>query len=135
EIIGQIYIPMSRELRRYLKEITTQQTNMAWTVPASDRIVTLNHNSDAYKETVETLDKLEDAVEQANDYPDAEDKEQRLAELSAGKRLLSSARVRVAAAVAVLSPLLLWLADKFVGSLIGQIAQTAWQALKVLFGL
>jgi hypothetical protein len=129
DIVQQIFVPMSRELRRYLQELTSPSGAYA---PASDRIVTLDHNSEAYIQTIQGLDSLVEALEQVNDYPDAEDKEQKLAELSAGRRLLRSARLRYAAIVAVLTPPLAWLGEKFAGGLVGQLAATVWQALKRL---
>jgi hypothetical protein len=135
DIIGQIFIPMSRELRRYLKEAADHQDSTPLYVPASDRVVTLNHNSEIYIKTLEGLGQLEEAVQQANDYPDLEDKEQKLAELAAGQRLLRSIRVRIAAVVTVLSAPLMWLIEKFAGGLIGQVAAAAWQGLKTLLGL
>jgi hypothetical protein len=135
DIVGQIFTPMCRELRRYLEEALARQDDSPSHVPASDRIVTLDHNSEAYRETIEQLDRLVEVLEQVNDYPDIEDKEQRIAELSAGRRMLQSARVRCAAVAAVLGPPLAWLTEKFAGGLIGQIAGSVWQAVKALVGL
>jgi hypothetical protein len=135
DIVSQIFIPMSRELRRYLHEVTVKSGGIALNVPASDRIVTLDHNSEAYIQATEGLDKLVEALEQVNDYPDAEDKEEKLAELSAGRRLLRAVKVRYAAIAAVLGPPLVWLSEKFAGGLVGQLSGTVWQALKGLIGL
>jgi hypothetical protein len=56
-------------------------------IPASDRTVTLGHNSPEQKQALENLDELVAAVEKSNDFPgDAEDKELIVAELSAGRR-------------------------------------------------
>jgi hypothetical protein len=132
DIVQQIFLPMSRELRRYFQEL---MSSAGAHIPGSDRVVTLDHNSNPYIQTTEGLDKLVEAVEQVNDYPDAEDKEQKLAELSAGRRLLRSAKVRYAAVVALLGPPLAWLAEKFAGGIVGQLAGTVWQALKSLINL
>jgi hypothetical protein len=135
DIVNQIFIPMSRELRRYLHEVTVGSGGAPPNIPASDRIVTLDHNSEAYIQTTEGLDRLVEALEQVNDYPDAEDKEEKLAELSAGRRLLRAVKVRYAAIAAVLGPPLVWLSEKFTGGLVGQLSGTVWQALKGLIGL
>jgi hypothetical protein len=135
DIVGQIFVPMSRELRRYLQEATEQSDDIPSHIPASDRIVALDHNSEAYIQTTEGLDKLVEVLEQVNDYPDADDKEQKLAEISAGRRLLRAVKVRYAVIAAILGPPLAWLSEKFAGGLVGQVAGTVWQALKGLIGL
>ena len=99
-------------------------------IPAADRIVALNHNSQAYSQTMDELEKLIQSVRQINDYPDQEDKEQKIAELSAGQRLLSATRVRVGAVTATLEPALRWFIDKFSGAIVGQIAEMVWKAVQ-----
>jgi Asp-tRNA(Asn)/Glu-tRNA(Gln) amidotransferase C subunit len=71
-----------------------QDRSLSDIIPASDRIVRLNHNSKSYQETMTSLNRLIEAVETTNEYDDAEDKDERLAELSAGRRLLEAVRVR-----------------------------------------
>jgi hypothetical protein len=134
DIVNQIFTPLARELKRYLqrKIVPPEATSV---VPAADREVTLDHNSKAYAETTMGLDTLVEALEQTNEYCDAEDKQEKIAELSAGRRLLRALRVRYVAITALLGPPLVWLAGKFAGSVIGQIAETVWQSLKALIGL
>ena len=67
------------------------------TAPASDRRVRLDHNSAQYTELVDVLDRLTTALEQLNDYPDDDLKEQQVSELKAGKELLKPLYVRVKA--------------------------------------
>ncbi|WP_439356756.1 hypothetical protein [Bradyrhizobium sp. DASA03007] len=68
------------------------------TIPASDRVVSLSHNSPEQQQALEKLDELVAAVKETNDFPgEPEEREQIVAELSAGRRLLEAARVRVAA--------------------------------------
>jgi hypothetical protein len=92
-------------------------------IPASDRIVTIGDNSPEQKETLAKLDALIEAVQQTNDYPgDPEDKKQTIAELSAARTLFEAAKVRAAAVNVVLKPKLTWLAEKFIGAVIGTLA-------------
>ncbi len=92
-------------------------------IPASDRIVTLGHNSPEQIETLEKIDKLIELVTETNEFPGSpEDKEQTIAELSAGRKLLEAAKVRVAAIKEVLQPKLAWLAEKTAGAMIGSLA-------------
>jgi hypothetical protein len=107
-VVQQIFMPMARELRRYLEREVAA-------VPASDRIVTLDHNSPNYKNMMSALETLEEVLRGANDYPDAEEKERVVAEVSAVRRLLQSVKVRVAAIAAVLSTPVLYLAKQFMG--------------------
>jgi hypothetical protein len=54
-------------------------------IPASDRTVSLGHNSPEQVQALEKIDELVEAVKQANDLPGTpEEKEQLVAELSAG---------------------------------------------------
>lgn len=99
-------------------------------VPASDRTVTLGHNSQEQKEALAKLDDLIAEVRATNDFSgDPEEKEQLIAELSAGRRLLEAAKVRVSAARAALQPSLKWILEKAGGAVIGKIAGDLWQYL------
>jgi len=133
-LITQLFLPMARELRRYVRRQIQREAELLPVVPAADRFVDLNHNSAAYREAVEALKKAEEAVSEANDYDDLDDRELRVAEISATRRLLQSTRVRVAAITMVAGPTLTWLAEKFAGGVIGQLASAAWKAIGQLLG-
>jgi hypothetical protein len=79
--IDQVFRPMAAELRRHLERELAA-------VPAADRVVSLNHNSPKYKAAADALEALEDTLTGTNGYPDAEDKEQKIPEVSAARRLL-----------------------------------------------
>jgi hypothetical protein len=124
---------MEAELRRYLEKQLA-------TVPAADRLVPLNHNSQQYTVTIEAADEVEKTIREANDFLDQEEKEQRIAEVSAVRRLLQAARVRVEAVVVLLKPLAeqarTKLRDTIVGmainkflALLGALIQYLWSAL------
>jgi hypothetical protein len=96
--IDQVFRPMAAELQRYLeREVAT--------VPAADRSVSLNHNSKEYTETIEAAEEVEKTIREANDFPDLQEKEQRIAEVSAVRRLLQALRVRVEPIIVLLKPL------------------------------
>jgi hypothetical protein len=128
--IDQVFGPMARELRRLLE----LRLGSAATAPASDRTVTLDHNSPAYKETEDALEALERALTEANDYPDPEDKEQRIAEVSATRRLLNSARVRIGAVVALIGPSLAYFTTQLGTTAIGRAASALVDKLVALLG-
>lgn len=74
-------------------------------VPAANRTVSLDHNSAAYKDTVQKIYIAIKVIQESNSEVQY-DKEQIISEISAGQKLLQSTMVRVAAAAAVLlSPL------------------------------
>jgi hypothetical protein len=104
-------------------------------VPATDRVVDLDHDSSVYKETMKKIDELETAVAKINDYPDFVNKDQHVAELGAGKRLLKATRVKISAIMAVLLPVLAYLAQKFADNAVGIIASAAMVAVLKLLGL
>ncbi len=106
-------------------------------VPASDRIVNLDHNQLTYKEAVAAIEQLIDVVRESNSYreTDAADQERRVAELEAGRRLLGSCWISVATLKATLIGTLTYLASKFADAPIGEAAMWAWTALKHLLGL
>jgi hypothetical protein len=104
-------------------------------IPASDRVVTLDHNSPAYKSLATSLEKLETALQTTNDFPEDSDRNQRTAELSAGRRLLRSVRVHVGAVMAVLGGVLTFCIKSFAGHEIGNLASPALDLLRSLLGL
>jgi hypothetical protein len=102
---------MAAELRRYLeREIAT--------VPAADRVVPLDHNSPSYREIVDDLERLENALRSSNEYSDETEKGQRIAEVSASRRLLEAGQVRVEALVALLRPVIVQFTTKVKDNLI-----------------
>jgi hypothetical protein len=128
--IEQIFVPMARDLRRYLE----QQIGSVAIAPASDRVVRLDHNSAAYRDAMQALETLERVLKEANDFPDLEEKEQQVAEVSAARRLLQSARVRIAAVASLAGPTLTYLAKQFVNTGIGRAAGAAIDKLIALLG-
>jgi len=109
--IDQVFRPMATELRRYLEREMT-------TVPAADRVVPLDHNSPSYREVVDNLERLENALRSSNEYSDEAEKGQRIAEVSASRRLLEAGQVRVEALAALLRPVIVQFTTKVKDNLI-----------------
>lgn len=101
-------------------------------VPAADRIVQLDHNSEPYKEAIGRLDELIAQVRSANDYDDLEDKQERLAELAAGRVLLGAPRVGRRTAWTLISTAIFWLVEKFADGVIGELGKAALETLRTL---
>jgi hypothetical protein len=106
-------------------------------VPASDRIVRLDHNSPAYLEADSKLSAMVAAVRANNEYAvtEPEDYEQTLAELESGQRLLKAPQVRLNAISTVLIDSLKKLAAKFGDAMLGALATVALAALAAYLGL
>jgi hypothetical protein len=134
QVNDQIFGPMARDLRRFLIQQNEMKEQNSDTAPASDRTVTLDHNQPDYSAAMQSVDALEAAIREANDYDDFEDNDQRIAEISAGRRLLQASRVRVAALINTIGTALKWLIEKFAAGIIGQVAKRAWDALSALIG-
>ena len=107
------------------------------TVPASDRTVTVGHNSPGYSDVVNTLEELKKAIESNNEYreTDLEDHERRLTDVESTLKLLENKRVNVNAMKAVAFGSLVYLAEKFAAHPIGELAKAAWDGLKALLGI
>lgn len=101
-------------------------------IPASDRIVELNDNQKVI--ALEAIDTVIEAVRGDNEYGSQypEDKEQRLAELTAGKKLLEAARASISTVDTVLIKTLAYLSG--IGVAVEQIAD-AMIKVKTLLGL
>ena len=101
---------------------------------AAEQTVELDHSAPEYQRATSALGAVTEAVRKSNGYASSEpeDREQRLAELEAAKELLKPKRARLGALLAVVMPVLLWLADHFAGGVIGDLASEAVAALKAL---
>lgn len=103
-------------------------------IPASDRVVPLDHNRAEYKEATNKLDEVIALVETdlSNNF---EDKEQCVSELKAGRELLNSPLVNSNYILTILGNCLGYLAKKFAEVSIGDMAGMAWAAIKSLIGI
>jgi hypothetical protein len=126
-VIEQIFMPMARELRRYLERELSE-------IPAADRIVSLDHNSAAYKDAMDALETLENVLRGANDYPDPDEKERIVAEVSATRRVLQSAKVRIGVVVSLLATPALYLVKTFAGTAVGDAANKVIELITPLLG-
>lgn len=105
-------------------------------VPAADRIVSINHNSTDYAEAVEQLDRLEELIKVQNDYPDSDDdRERQIAEIGATKRIIGAHYARAKVLLSLVYDGLSYLAKKFADIAIGKAATTALGLLGKITGL
>jgi hypothetical protein len=106
-------------------------------IPASDRTVSLDHNSREYQDTVASLDKVIVAFRDDHrlDNELGREKPALLKTLEAGRELLTDARVRVVAAVTVIVNPLRILIEKYHREIVGALAATALSLVLNLLGI
>lgn len=135
-VIQQIFDPMARELRRFLEHELRSQEVVA---PAADRVVRLDHNSPTYNEVSNALEALERAIDEGNDFEDVDEKQQRIAEVSAVRRLLKAILVRIEPIVSLLKPLVKQFATKLkdtvIGIAVGKVVSLLGTLLSYVFSL
>jgi hypothetical protein len=138
--IDQVFRPMSREVIRYLRRVGQQKQQQivapdSVSVPASDRIVNLDHNSDPYRQTMEALEAFKKALEDTNLFADTEDKEQRIAEVSAAQELLKPNRVNATAVLAIITTVVTYISLQFADTVLDMFSHRVIDSLRVLLGI
>jgi hypothetical protein len=130
----QIFMPMARDLRRYLERLDAAGELDA--IPASDRVVTLDHNSQKYKDVMQALETLEKALRGDNAlYDDPELKDRHLAETSALQRLLKALQIKTILVFSIVGSALFYIAKKAADSTIGKLAVEAIEKLRSLIDI
>ena len=106
-------------------------------IPASDRVVSLDHNSKAYQGAVDAVDKVIEAVAGDNEYgsESPEEKEAVVGALGAARKLLDAVEVRISAVQTILLPPLQYIADNFSKGAVAALGAAAVAAVMKLFGL
>ena len=103
-------------------------------VPTSDRIVTLDHNSDSFLHATAALEETL-ACLRGNNEMDADDKARIELELDSGLKMIKAAKIRIHAVRVMLVGALKWLVDRFASAVVGIAAAKALPAIRVVLGL
>lgn len=127
QMMDHMYEPTFRDLRRHLVR-AARKAPAAPVLPASDRVVTLDHNSIAHDEADAALADVVLKVEQSN-VGDPEEKGRVVAEVNAARGLLKAAKVRITALATLVVGALGWVANQFAETAAGQAADWAIQKL------
>ncbi|MGO4641707.1 hypothetical protein AB4Z43_25025 [Mesorhizobium sp. 2RAF45] len=132
EMTEHLFEPMFRDLRRYL---TRQRNNPVEIeeIPASDRIVQIDHNKASYQEAIGSIAGASEALIGDNTIGPA-DRDRIKFELDAGILLLTAQTVTMSAIEAVLVRALRWLSSNFAGAALGIAAERALSAVLLLLG-
>lgn len=128
EMSRHLFDPFSDELIRLLKRRVNDPLPEGIDIPASDRIVPLNHNSPDYINLSGAISQAEEALASTN-IGDPEDRDLAKAELGAAKRLLLATRVRLDFFARWLGTTLKWIALKFAEGSLAALASAALVAL------
>ncbi len=131
DLVDQLFDPFARDLRRQISRDLTDETTpepAPIVVPASDRIVEIDHNKPAHKETETALERLREAVRGENAFDNPDEKERCIAEIETIPVLIRPKNVRLlllASAVGVLT----YLVAKFADAVVGRLAENALKKL------
>jgi hypothetical protein len=128
-----------RALHTYLDRRTSQPSEDVKSIPASDRIVSINHNSPEYRQAIHALQGLLEKAPKDNSFctlvANEEDRAVILSEWKSALDWLGNKKVRVTAFASTIIPTLLWIAKELASGTIGALAATAVEAIKKLIGL
>ena len=136
KVADQVFRPAARDLRRNIAlALENAPAPPPLIVPAADRTVTVDHNRPEFPEMIAAVERVERALHEANDYEDADDKQQRLAELAAGRQVLDAPKARWEVVKTVLGGALKFLAFAFGTVLLGVLANAAWLIIEKFFSI
>jgi len=102
-------------------------------IPASDRIVNINHNDPKHQEIMEKLEKLEANIKQSNSIDD-EEKDRLRAELKASEGILKGKIAYNKVITTVLFPVLTYIVMQFVDTALAQLAAHLLTLLRQFIG-
>jgi hypothetical protein len=105
--------------------------------PASDRIVTLDHNNPDIAKIRDSLDEVSEELRKDNSEAIAnpDEKNRFIAQLKAASELLKLNRLSVRSLSALILPVLYYLADKFAEGAIGALASELLKLIALQFGI
>lgn len=137
KITSEMFEPFAKELRRYIQrnfdEPVPEETNEKVEVPASDRIVHLNHNEPELLEITALLQSIELDIRGLNDI-DVEIQDRALAELRAANEILKAQTARFELLKTLLFDGLKWLAIKFADNVAGTAILALISLVAAFFG-
>ena len=120
EICNERGANVYQEIENHKVPLSPIDNTIDLVIPASDRVVKIDHNLPEYEKIVAGIDSITSAAKMNNSlkskYPD--ESEQRIAELEAGKRLLDAPQANPDLLISLIIRPLKWIADKIVDNLV-----------------
>lgn len=127
-----IFKPFAREVRRIIVRYAADHESA---IPASDRVVSLNDNQEDFETLNSSLQELEDAIRGNNEYADKGDQGQRVAEISAFRRVVEFGKARMDVIVHLGYKTIKYLTKTFAEQSIGIIAAGVLALISKILGL
>ncbi len=140
-IVSGLFEPFSSELRRYIQKNfdepvpeDEQLDPAAGAIPASDRIVHINHNEPEFIEISDILNGIQEDIRGLNDI-DPEFRDRALSELSASREILKGQSARIEVLQALLLGCLKWIGAKVADHALGIAISGLITLVTAYFGL
>lgn len=142
KMIDGLFTPFASELRRYIKrnfdepvpEFDTIDPKENIIVPASDRLVTINHNAPQIIELTELLSNIEEDIRGRNDI-DPGIRSVALSELRASKEILEADSARVGVIQTLVLGCLIWIGTQIAEYAASSLLTGAETLIKAYFGV
>lgn len=139
-MVQNLFDPFSTELRRFIARIfdtevpdeVSHDDNAS--IPASDRVVPLNHNSPDFMKIPELLASIEEDIRGINDT-DIDIKDRALSELKAANEILRAQSARITVLKTLLFDGLKWIGVKFADHAAGLAIATLIALVSAYFGI
>ena len=132
-VADQIFRPTARLLRKELVKSLSQKA-VEDGAPASDRVVSLDHNSKPYRDMIESIESALVRVRESNSFPDYDEKMRLIAEIAAGKTLVEQKQTRTNAIWHTLRAALVAIAKKTADKIVEVAIVGALAAVAAVFG-
>lgn len=131
----QLFTPFSRDLFKYIRR--NQNTLGKQEAPASDRIVSLDHNSSEYQIVMKKLEELKDTLRKNNQLAieEPQDQSRVIAEISAAQDLLKAPRVRVDIVKDIIVTALKYIGHKIADNIVDIAIKAIFLGLTALLGI
>ena len=134
DMSSHLFDSHAEELRRTLENVADMSLEDETLIPASDRIVPLDHNAQSFQDAVLAVKRTLDEVTKSNSI-EPDDKTRVTLELGTGLDLVQAPKTRIEAARVLLFGALGWLAMEFGSAVVGQVAEAAIPLVRALLGV
>lgn len=139
EVNDQIFRQLVRDLRRQFERPKSYQNDLVSNieVPASDRVISLNHNSRDLSQIFADIENLEEALRghNARDQAEIDERDRLAAEVASARILMSQNQINISYVYTFVYSTLAFIVNKFTDSLISSLSQPLIEKFIAYFGL